>query len=76
MMYEIKLYFGRGNLDIMLGYFEPQEWLCSEVGVEGKDWNWTMADYDDTEFGTGFPAIDRIQFKREEDKVKFILRWL
>lgn len=71
LKHEIKLHFGRDN-NIMLNYFEPQEWLCREVGVEETDWNWSMADYD-IEFGT---TIDRIRFKYEEDKVKFILRWL
>ena len=71
LKYEIKLRFGRDNLDILLGYFEPQEWLRREVGIEDRDWTWSMVEWDDE--GVGF---DCIQFKREEDKVKFILRWL
>ncbi len=44
-------------------YMAMDNWLWNNVGEEEIDFEW------------GFPA-DYILFKYEEDKVKFILKWL
>ncbi len=47
-----------------------REWLASEIGKENEDWIWTL------HFPHDSFSYDKFQFKYEEDKVKFILRWL
>ena len=42
---------------------EILEWLLDEVGERHKTWGWDL-------------GISKFYFVREEDKVKFILRWL
>lgn len=44
-------------------YMAMDNWLWDNIGEEDVDFEW------------GFPA-DYILFAREEDKVKFILKWL
>lgn len=48
-------------------------WLNAEIGVEHKDWTFGLY------FGEGDrlkEVTDKFSFNREEDKVKFILKWL
>ncbi len=49
----------------ILSYLDQFDWLDHEIG-EGQ-WAWNPNDQTD---------IDRYYFKSEEDKVKFILKWL
>ncbi len=46
-------------------------WLKTEVGKELEDWTFGLY------FGDGITNVtDKVCFKTEEDKVKFILKWL
>ena len=47
-------------------------WLESEVGKKEVDWIWLFV----SRTGPSEKGQWRVEFKREEDKVKFILRWL
>ena len=39
------------------------EWLEAEIGERGKEWIWSI-------------LKDKFWFQTEQDKVKFILRWI
>ena len=47
--------------------YELAHWLIYNVGRNNKNWEWWWDDKD---------ACCKFEFKEEEDKVKFILRWL
>lgn len=49
---------------------EIKKWLFSEVGNEYIEWAWTL------HFPAHSFAYDKFEFKHEEDKIKFILRWM
>ena len=44
-----------------------RRWLLSNVGINHEDWEW---------WWDGSVRSYKFEFKHEEDKVKFILRWL
>ncbi len=60
------------KLDVKIPILEQEEldvihlWLDSEIGKENTHWAWELDPSGFDEFG----------FQKEEDKVKFILRWL
>lgn len=54
-------------------------WLNAEVGAEHDDWTFGLhfaSPSDPNVDVRGLGVIDKARFKREEDKVKFILKWL
>ena len=46
-------------------FLEIDEWIWNNIGEVGKDFEYDF-----------WPTDSYILFKREEDKVKFILRWM
>ena len=50
---------------------EIKRWLHKEIGEEWVDWRWVIDIMADIEHG----SIDTYSFRRENDKVRFILRW-
>ena len=46
------------------------EWLDLNIGVEGDDWTFGLY------AGKNYHMCDKFSFKNEEDRVKFILKWL
>ncbi len=51
---------------------EIKDWLIAEIGGEYVEWKWIIEIRASIEHGN----IDVYSFRREEDKVKFILRWM
>lgn len=51
---------------------EITTWLKDNVGNEEKDWTWTIFFPD----GGLVKTFDLFRFNNEEDRIKFILRWV
>lgn len=61
------------NRVVNIWTYELAYWLLYNIGTNHEDWEWWW----DSEWpSSGHSAGWKFEFKEEEDKVKFILRWL
>lgn len=68
LLYNVTLKIGaHPRKNVALTYTQISDWLTSNIGEEKIDWEW---------YYIGLQNSWQFKFNTEEDKVKFILKWI